>query len=306
MDKTRKKGEKIIDFNFVWTTRIMGFLVGLTLLFIAIQVSIQAAPAIQEFGLNFITKSAWNPVEDNYGILPMIYGTIVSSFIALIIAVPIGLASAIVLSENFLAVSVRNILTFLIELLAAIPSIVYGLWGLFILIPFLKPIGSWLHNNLGWFPLFSTSYTGQGMLPAGIILAIMILPILTTIARDSLASLPPELRLGSYGVGSTRWQTIFSILIPAAFSGIVGGIMLALGRALGETMAVTLVIGNNNNLDFSLLAPANTIASLMANQFAEAGDLQKASLMYAGLILFIITLVVNMLAELVIRQVKKY
>jgi phosphate transport system permease protein len=303
---TRPIVERTIDQSFLWLTRIFAFAVAALLLWIAVQVAMQAWPAMQEFGWQFLTTSAWNPVEDNYGIIPMIYGTVVSSLIALLIAVPIGTACAIVLSENFLPVSIRTVLVFLVELLAAIPSIVYGFWGIYVLIPFLEPIGSWLHNNFGWIPLFSTPYVGPGMFPAGVILAIMILPIFTTISRDSLAALPTNLRWGSYGVGSTRWQTIFSVLIPAAFSGIVGGAMLALGRALGETMAVTLVIGNNNSLNFSLLAPANTIASLIANQFSEASGLQEASLMYAGLVLFIITLIVNILAELIVRQVKKY
>jgi phosphate transport system permease protein len=304
--EARSNTERSIDQSFFWLTWIFAFGVAAVLLWIAVQVAIQAMPAIREIGWQFLTSSAWNPVEDNYGIIPMVYGTLLSSLIALFIAVPIGIACAIVLSENFLPLSIRTILVFLVELLAAIPSIVYGLWGIYVLIPFLKPIGSWLHNNLGWIPLFSTPYIGPGMFPAGVILAIMILPIFTVISRDSLASLPTNLRWGSYGVGSTRWQTIFSVLIPAAFSGIVGGAMLALGRALGETMAVTLVIGNNNDLNFSLLAPANTIASLMANQFSEASGLQQASLMYAGLVLFAITLSVNILAELIVRQVKKY
>ncbi|MDJ0590357.1 MAG: phosphate ABC transporter permease subunit PstC [Pleurocapsa sp. MO_226.B13] len=305
-NKKRSSSEKTIDGGFIWLTRILAFAIAGVLLWIAIQVGIQAVPAVKEFGLSFLTGSAWNPPEKQYAILPMIYGTVVSSLIALLIAFPIGVACAIVLSEDFLPKSVRRTLVFLVELLAAIPSVVYGLWGIYVLIPFLKPIGSWLHDNIGWFPLFSTNYVGPGMFPAGIILSIMILPILTAIARDSLASLPPELRSGSYAVGSTRWQTIFSILIPAAFSGIVGGTMLALGRALGETMAATLVIGNSNDLNFSILAPANTIASLMANQFSEASGLQRESLMYAGLILFAITLVVNILAESIIQQVKKY
>lgn len=302
----RSKTERLIDQSFFWLTWIFAFGVAALLLWIAVQVAIQAMPAIRQFGWQFLTSSDWNPVEDNYGIVPMIYGTLLSSLIALLIAVPIGIACAIVLSENFLPLSIRTVLVFLVELLAAIPSIVYGLWGIYVLIPFLKPIGSWLHNNLSWIPLFSTRYIGPGMFPAGVILAIMILPIFTVISRDSLASLPTNLRWGSYGIGSTRWQTIFSVLIPAAFSGIVGGAMLALGRALGETMAVTLVIGNNNDLNFSLLAPANTIASLMANQFAQAKGLQQASLMYAGLVLFIITLIVNILAQMIVRQVKKY
>ena len=304
--KNRSSTEKNLDRGFIWLTTILAFAVAGILIWIAIQVGLQAIPAIKEFGWSFVTGSSWNPPEQSYAILPMIYGTVVSSLIALLIAFPIGVACAIVLSENFMPRSVRRILVFLVELLAAIPSVVYGLWGIYVLIPFLKPIGSWLHDNLGWIPLFSTNYVGPGMLPAGIILSIMILPILTAIARDSLASLPDNLRSGSYAVGSTRWQTIFSILIPAAFSGIIGGTMLALGRALGETMAATLVIGNSNDLNFSVLAPANTIASLMANQFSEASGLQRQSLMYAGLVLFAITLVVNILAELIIQKVKKY
>lgn len=302
----RSGTEKALDQSFFWGTRILALAVAAVLLWIAVQVARNAMPAIREFGLEFLVTSAWNPVEEIYGVLPMIYGTLVSSLIALLIAVPIGLACAIVLSENFLPLSIRTVLVFVVELLAAIPSIVYGLWGIYILIPFLQPIGRWLHDNFGWIPLFATRYIGPGMLPAGVLLAIMILPIIAAISRDSLASLPTDLRWGSYGIGATRWQTIFSILIPAAFSGIVGGIMLALGRALGETMAVTLVIGNSNDLNFSVLAPANTIASLLANQFAEASGLQKASLFYAGLILFVITLIVNILAELIVRRVKKY
>ena len=304
--KHRSSTEKNLDRGFIWLTTFLAFAIAGVLVWIAIQVGLQAVPAIKEFGLSFMTGSSWNPPEQQYAILPMIYGTVVSSLIALLIAFPVGVACAIVLSENFMPRSVRRILVFLVELLAAIPSVVYGLWGIYVLIPFLKPIGSWLHNNLGWIPLFSTNYVGPGMFPAGIILSIMILPILTAIARDSLASLPDNLRSGSYAVGSTRWQTIFSVLIPAAFSGIIGGTMLALGRALGETMAATLVIGNSNDLNFSVLAPANTIASLMANQFSEASGLQRQSLMYAGLVLFAITLVVNILAELIIQKVKKY
>ncbi len=305
-NKKRSSTEKRIDRGFIWLTAILAFAIAGVLVWIAIQVGLEAVPAIKEYGLPFLTGSSWNPPEKQYAILPMIYGTVVSSLIALLIAFPIGVACAIVLSENFIPKSARLILVFLVELLAAIPSVVYGLWGIYVLIPFLKPIGSWLHNNLGWIPLFSTNYVGPGMFPAGIILSIMILPLITAIARDSLASLPDNLRSGSYAVGSTRWQTIFSILIPAAFSGIIGGTMLALGRALGETMAATLVIGNSNALNFSILAPANTIASLMANQFSEASGLQRQSLMYAGLVLFAITLVVNILAELIIQKVKKY
>lgn len=302
----RSQTEKSLDRGFVWLTRILALAVAGVLIFIAVEVGLEAVPAIREFGLGFLTTSAWNPVEDTYGVLPMIYGTLVSSAIGLLLAIPLGIGTALFLSEDFLPRFVRTPLVFLVELLAAIPSVVYGLWGIFVLIPLLKPIGAWLHNNLGWIPLFRTPYIGPGMLPAGIILTIMILPIITAISRDSLASLPPELRQASLGLGATRWVTIFRVLIPAAFSGIVGGIMLALGRAMGETMAVTMLIGNSNDLNISLLAPANTIASLLANQFAEASGLQVASLMYAGLVLFALTLIVNILAELIVRKVKKF
>lgn len=306
-DQTERSGtEKTLDQSFIWATGIFALAVAAVLIWIAVLVAINSVSAIREFGLEFLATSAWDPVEEVYGVLPMIYGTLVSSFIALLLAWPVGIACAIVLSENFLPLSIRTVLVFLVELLAAIPSIVYGLWGIYILIPFLQPIGTWLHDNFGYIPLFSTRYIGPGMFPAGIILAIMILPIIAAISRDSLAALPIELRWGSYGIGATRWQTIFSVLIPAAFSGIVGGTMLALGRALGETMAVTLVIGNSNNLNFSILAPANTIASLLANQFPEASGLQKSSLFYAGFVLFMITLAVNILAFWIVRRVKKY
>jgi phosphate transport system permease protein len=302
----RSSFEKSLDDTFFWATRILALAVAAVLIWMAVQVAINAIPAMEEFGLEFLVTSAWNPVRSIYGILPMIYGTLLSSAVALLLAWPVGIASAIVLTENFLPLSVRTILVFLVELLAAIPSIVYGLWGIYVLIPFLQPIGRWLHENFSYIPLFATQYIGPGMFPAGVILAIMILPIITAISRDSLASLPSDLRAGSYGIGATRWQTIFSVLIPAAFSGIIGGTMLALGRALGETMAVTLVIGNSNDLNFSILAPANTIASLLANQFAEASGLQRSALFYAGFALFIITLIVNILAFWIIRRVKKF
>ncbi|AFY82401.1 phosphate ABC transporter permease subunit PstC [Oscillatoria acuminata] len=302
----RQQQERVMDSGFFWITRIFAFAIAGILVWIAIQVAIEAIPAIQAFGFNFVTSSSWNPVRDEYGVWPMIYGTLVSSALGLLFAVPLGVGTAIFLSEDFLPKSVQTVLVFMVELLAAIPSVVYGLWGIFVLIPFLQPIGLFLHNTLGFLPIFSTSPVGPGMLPAGIILTIMILPIITAISRDSLASLPPELRQASLGLGATRWETIIRVLIPAAFSGIVGGIMLGLGRAMGETMAVTMIIGNSNDMKFSLLAPANTISSLLANQFAEASGLQISALMYAGLVLFLLTLVVNICAELIVRKVKKF
>ncbi len=302
----RSATEKTLDRGFLWLTRILALGIAALLLFIAITVAIRAMPAIQRYGLGFLFSSAWNPVTDEYGALTTIYGTIVSSAIALLFAVPLGVGTAVFLSEDFLPLAVRTPLIFMVELLAAIPSVVYGLWGIFVLIPLLLPLGRWLNSTFGWLPIFSTPPGGPGMLPAAIVLTIMILPIITAISRDSLASLPPDLRQASLGLGATRWETLFSVLIPAAFSGIVWAIMLALGRAMGETMAVTMIIGNANQLSLSVLAPANTIASLLANQFAEAAGLQVAALMYAGLVLFAITLIVNILAELIVRQVKKF
>jgi phosphate transport system permease protein len=307
--QSRSGVEKNLDSVFILVTRLCAFAIAAILVLIAVQVALQAIPAIQRFGLGFAFRQEWDPVKGTdgvYGVLPMIYGTLATSFIALFLAVPIGVGTAIFLSEGFLPVSVRTILIFLIELLAAIPSVVYGLWGIFVLIPLIAPVGSWLHENLGWIPLFSTDASGPGLMPAALVVTIMILPLITSLSRDSLASLPPELRQASVGLGATRWETIFKVLLPAAFSGIIGAIILALGRAMGETMAVTMLIGNSNNISPSLFAPGNTISSLLANQFAEAGGLQVSALMYAALILFVLTLVVNVGAEWLVMQVKKF
>lgn len=303
--KNRSELGRSLDRGFIWLTRIFALAVAATLLWIALQVAIGAWPAIQEFGVGFLAKSTWNPVNDEYGVLPQIYGTLVSSFIGLLLAVPIGVGTAVLLSENFLPARIKLVLVFLVELLAAIPSVVYGVWGIFVLIPILNNLGRWLNQSFGWIPFFSTPPTGPGMLAAGIILAIMTLPIITAISRDALISVPTSLRQASVGLGATRWETIFQILIPAAFSGIVSAVMLALGRAMGETMAVTMLIGNSNKISLSLLAPANTISSLLANQFSEASGLQIAALMYAALVLFVLTLIVNILAEFVVIRVKR-
>lgn len=301
---SRSNTEKNLERVFKYLTLTFALGIGLILVVIALVIFTQALPAIQAFGLGFVTNNTWNPVTSQYGALAIIVGTLVNSSLALLLAIPLGIGTALFLSEDFIPSKIRTVLTFMVELLAAIPSVVYGLWGIFIIIPLIKPVGMWLNEYFGWIPFFSTKPAGPGMLPASIVLAIMILPIITAIARDSLASLPPELRQASLGLGATRWETIFRVLIPAAFSGIVGGIMLALGRAMGETMAVTMIIGNSNRLSWSLLSPANTIASLLANQFAEASGMQVSALMYAGFVLIVLTFVVNILAELIVSRVK--
>ncbi len=309
--KNRSEADRTLDRSFIWITRIFAFAIAAVLLWIGFQVAVQGLPALQEFGLGFLFTTEWspNPPRVALGILPAIYGTLASSFIGLLIAVPIGVGTAVLLSENILPLSVRTILVFLVELLAAIPSVVYGLWGIFVLIPFLGTVGTWLNQYLGWIPLFSRPESGAiggpGLLPAGLILVIMTLPIITAISRDALASVPRSLREAAYGLGCTRWETLIKVIIPAAFSGIVSAIMLALGRAMGETMAVTMLIGNSNRISPSLFAPSNTIASLIANQFAEAGGLQISALMYAAFVLFILTLIVNILAELIVLRVKQ-
>lgn len=302
--KKRSQLRNSLDQSFIWLTRVFALAVAGTLLWIALQVTVEAWPAIQKYGAAFLIQSSWNPVVDEYGVLPQIYGTLLSSLIGLLIAVPIGVGTAILLSENFLPTQVRTVTVFLVELLAAIPSVVYGIWGIFVLVPILNEIGKWIHTYFGWIPLFSTPPTGPSMFPAGVILAVMIVPIITAISRDALTSVSPALRQASIGLGATRWETIFLVIIPSAFSGIVSAVMLALGRAMGETMAVTMLIGNANKINISIFAPANTIASLLANQFAEASGLQVAALMYAGLILFLITLFVNIMAEWIVQRVK--
>lgn len=294
-----------MDRGFIWLTRLFALAVAGTLIWIAIEVAIVAIPAIQQFGGKFLVSTAWDPVNNQYGAVPQIYGTIVTSAIALLIAVPVGIGVALFLSEDYLPPRIQLVFVFLVELLAAIPSVVYGLWGIFVLIPILSSLGRFLNAYFGWLPIFSTPPAGPGMLPAGVILSIMILPTITAISRDALISLPSDLRQAAVGLGATRWETILKVLLPAAFSGIIGAVMLALGRAIGETMAVTLVIGNSNNISPSILAPANTIPSLLVNQFNEASGLQVAALMYAALVLFAITLIVNILAQLLVKRVQR-
>ncbi len=294
-----------MDVAFTRLTQVMAGAIALLLFSIVIVVGIRAWPAIQTFGLSFVTDSIWDPTRSQYGILPAIVGTLVSALIGLGLAIPIGVGTAIFLSEDFLPPPVQTVLVSLVELLAAIPSVVYGLWGVFVLIPLVKPAEMWLYTHAGWIPFFSTPPAGPGLLPASLILTVMVLPIVIAISRNTLVALPADLRQAAFAVGATRSETLFGVLLLAAFSGIVGGIMLALGRAMGETMAVTLIIGNANQISASLFAPASTISSLLANQFAEASGLQVSALMYAALILFGLTLMVNIAAEMIVRRVKQ-
>ncbi|MFY7696078.1 MAG: phosphate ABC transporter permease subunit PstC [Cyanobium sp.] len=300
--RLRPASEKLVDNGFQQLTLLLAAVVAFLLLAIFATVLTGAWEAIRTFGASFLTTSAWDPVTEKYGAFTAIYGTLVSSLLALLFAVPLGVGTAIFITEDLLPAPFRNVIGGMVELLAAIPSVVLGLWAIFVMEPAIRPFLQFLHNTLGWFPLFGSVPQGPGMAPAVLILVVMVLPIITAISRDALNQVPLELRQGAYGVGTTRWGAIFNIILPAAISAITGGVMLALGRAMGETMAVTMIIGNSMKFSPSLLAPANTISSMLANQFGEADGIQVSALMYAALVLMLLTFVVNILAQLIVKK----
>ena len=290
------------ELGFAWGLRILALSAISLLLWMGWIIFTAALPAIQAFGLGFVTRQEWDVTQLQFGAKTYLYGTIVSSAVALLFAVPVGIMMAIITSEKFLPGWIRSTLGFFIELIASIPSVIIGFWGIFVLIPFMKPIQLALHQQLGWIPLFGTETFGPSLLVAGTILAVMILPTIAAISRDVMLAIPQDLRTASLSLGATRWEMIATVLVPASLSGIIGAIMLALGRALGETMAVTMVIGNSDQVSASLLDSSNTIPSILANQFPEALDpLHIGALMYLALILFALTLIVNMIANSIVK-----
>jgi len=289
------------DIIFSRLTLFFGLLIVAILVGLLVALNFDAWPAIQKFGLSFLTSTEWDPVKEEFGALPAIYGTLLSSLIGLVIAVPISLGSAIFLSD--LAPQwMRKPCSFLIEMLAAIPSVIIGLWGLYVMVPFIRsPVEAWLGSNLGFLPLFQGPPFGVGFLSAGIILAIMVIPIITAVSREVVCAVPLTQREAMLALGATRWEMITRSVLPYCRSGLVGAVMLGLGRALGETMAVTMVIGNAYALSPSLFSPGATIASKVASEFNEAsGDLYIGSLIELALVLFAITLVVNIMARLMV------
>ena len=290
---------------FLVLTWVASIAAVVTLLWILESIVTPAWPAIQQTGLGFFTSTAWDVNRDRYGAFPFLIGTAISSLIALCFALPLGVFIALFLSENFLPLAVRHVIRFVVELLAAIPSVVYGLWGIAVVIPIVQQFGGYLSDYLGFIPLFSGPATGNSMITASLVLAIMVLPTITAISRTALVAVPSTLREGSYAVGATRWETIFRVLVPTAAPGIVAATILAFGRAMGETMAVAMLIGNSPRLSWSLLSPAGTLAGLLANQFGEAHGLQLSALMYAALALVVLTLFVNMAGEAVLRRAEK-
>ncbi len=259
----------------------------------------QSQPSMDKFGFSFLISSEWNPVTDEYGALIAIVGTLLTTFVAMLIALPLSLGIAMFLAE-IAPYWMRGPVGAAIELLAAIPSIVYGMWGLFVVVPIMaSSIQPWLYEHLGFIPIFSTPPIGIGILTAGLVLALMIIPFIASITRDVFLMCPQNLKESAYGLGATKWEVVRDVMIPYGIKGIVGAVFLGLGRAIGETMAVTFVIGNAYHLSWSLLAPGNSIASTLANEFTEAdGEMYTSALIELGLVLFLITFIVLSLAEL--------
>ena len=292
------------DLIFRAITALFAASVIIVLCAMAVEMARTSRLSIVEFGLSFITGRDWDPVREHFGALPFIYGTVVSSLLALFISVPISLGVAIFLSE-LAPVGLRSPFGFLVELLAAVPSVIYGLWGIFALAPWLREsVEPFLGKTLGFLPLFQGPHQGFGMLAGGIVLAIMITPTISSVSREVLRAVPDSLREGALALGATRWETVRTAVLPYARSGLVGAIILGLGRALGETMAITMVIGNRAEISASLFAPGYTMASVIANEFTEAtSDLYLAALAEIGLLLFLVTLTLNVVARLLVWRV---
>jgi phosphate transport system permease protein len=292
------------DLAFRLGTGLFGSLLVAIVFAIGVTLANESMLSIQKFGLNFWRTEIWDPVAGEFGALPFIWGTLYSSVLALLIATPIALGIAVFISELCPAV-LRQPLVFLTELLAAIPSIVYGLWGIFVLVPAVRAFETSMPATLRQLPLFSGPPLGLGMLSAALILAVMVLPFTSSVSREVLRSVPPAQREGAYALGATRFEAIRAALFYAR-TGIVGAVMLGFGRALGETMAVTMVIGNNPKISMSLFAPQYTMAAVIANEFTEAADeLYLSALVEIGLVLFIITLFVNSLSRLLIWSMNR-
>jgi phosphate transport system permease protein len=288
------------DDAFALALRIASLAVLAAVLLLVVETLRGAGPAFHAFGLGFLWRTEWDPVAERFGALPYVFGTLVTSGLALLLAVPFGIGAAVFLAE-IAPPRVGAVVSFLIELLASIPSIVYGLWGVFVLAPFLRSlVEPWLIAHLGFLPLFQGFPFGLGILNAGLVLAVMIVPTVTSVSREILRALPDSLRGAALALGATRAEAI-GVTLDAARPGILGAVILALGRALGETMAVTMVIGNTNRISWSLLSPGSTMASVIANEFTEAvGKLHLAALFEVAFVLFLVTLVVNAVARLIV------
>jgi phosphate transport system permease protein len=296
-------GSRAPDIAFKWVAALAAGMIVVLIVLVGWELYAGSRMAIKQFGASFLWSSEWDPVQDKYGALPFIFGTLVSSILALLIAVPLGVATALFLTE-LAPVKLRQPIVMTIEMLAAVPSVIFGLWGIFVLIPWLRDhLFVWLKHSLGFLPLFRGPIYGVSMLAAGIIIAIMILPIVTSISREILRSVPNLQREAAYALGATRWEVLKIAVLSYARRGLFGAAVLGLGRALGETMAVTMVIGNRPQISASLFAPGYTLASVIANEFAEATtDLYLNSLFELGLVLLAVAIMVNVVAQIMLKS----
>ncbi len=309
MPKSKQRSTKLHDALFRWLTRSFAFLVLAILLGIIVSLVYGSLPAMQKFGFGFLVSAEWNPVTEKFGALVPIVGTLVTSAIALLVGVPVSFGIALFLTEMS-PLWLKRPLGTAIELLAAIPSIIYGMWGLFVLAPlFADYLQPWLIASLGALPLLGALFKGPpqgiGVLTAGFVLAIMVIPFIASVMRDVFEIVPPVLKESAYGIGCTTWEVVRNVVLPYTKVGVIGGIMLGLGRALGETMAVTMVIGNRPEIAKSLFAPGYSLASVVANEFTEATtDMYLNALFELGLVLMGLTIVVNLLALILIKSVE--
>ena len=293
--------DKLADRGFRALAKIAVWLILVLLAYILWKIGVRALPGIRDHGLGFLTGTTWNVNKSQFGILPEIWGTMYSSLLALVIGGFFGVVIAIFLTQDFLPPQFAQVFRVIVELLAAIPSVVYGLWGIFVVVPAIRPAANWLFGHFGWIPFFSTTLSGPGMLPAALVLAIMILPTVAAVSQDALHLIPYKIKEAAYGMGTTRWEAILKVMLPTASTGIFGALVLGFGRALGETMALAMLVGNSNRITLSLFSPGNTLAALLALNFPEAGPRQVEVLMYAALVLLAITLVVNIAGEFILN-----
>ncbi|HWN13997.1 MAG TPA: phosphate ABC transporter permease subunit PstC [Candidatus Dormibacteraeota bacterium] len=286
---------RVMAQGAVWT-------IVLLLAYLLWSIGTKAWLGMREHGLGFLTSASWDVSRQQFGILPHIWGTLYSSLLALAIGGFFGVVTAIFLTQDFLPPRLAQVFRVIVELLAAIPSVVYGLWGLFVVIPAMRPVADVLAARVGFIPFFGTTLSGPGLAPAALVLAIMILPTVAAVSQDALRLVPYKVKEAAYGMGTTRWEAILKVMVPAASTGIFGALVLGFGRALGETMALAMLIGNSNQISLSLFSPANTLAALLALNFPEAGPREVQVLMYAALVLLAITLVVNMAGEAIMAR----
>jgi phosphate transport system permease protein len=296
-------GSRVPDIAFKWVAALAAAMIVVLIVLVGWQLYIGSRLSLAKFGPGFLWSSEWDPVQEKYGALPFIFGTVVSSFLGLLIAVPLGVATALFLTE-LAPLRVRQPIIMAIEMLAAVPSVIFGLWGIFILIPWLRDhLFVWLKHYLGFIPLFQGPIYGLSMLAAGIIISIMILPIITSISREILRSVPNLQREAAYALGATRWEVLRIAVLSYARRGLFGAAVLGLGRALGETMAVTMVIGNRPVISASLFAPGYTLASVIANEFTEATtEMYLSALFELGLVLLVVAILVNAAAQLMLNS----